>query len=138
MSGHIPLIILCIVLGLIVLELLLFTVISPLYKYLRRRGSRVRTVRARVLLAESRDSALLPWWIRIPVARRRRRIWILPDECEDWGNQYTYWITFEVGDSNLEFEVSEDEFSEFSPNDFGELSYQADKVLSFSKIGSRR
>ena len=52
---------------------------------------------------------------------------------EDWGEQYAYWITVEVGDTRLEFQVREDEYSEFQPNDIGELTYQADKVLSFKR-----
>ena len=131
MSTHLRFIILYIVGGLLLFELLLFNIIVPLYKYLRRKGSPVRTVRARVLLSENRMAALLPWWMRIPIGGRNGGV--SDGQLEDWGKQYTYWITFEIGSSRQEFQVGEDEFSEFEPDDVGELSYQADKVLSFKR-----
>ena len=128
MSNHQKLVMLVIIGVLILCELLLFNVLLPLLKALRRRNSPVHTVRALVLLAENRTAALLPWWMRIPFGSRRG----VPDgQLEDWGDQHTYWITFEIGHSRLEFEVDEAQFSNFEPDDLGELTYQADKVLSF-------
>jgi len=133
MSDHLHLTILYIIGGLLVFELLLFYVLTPLFKYLHRLGSPVRTVRARVLLTESRMTALLPWWLKIPIGTRYGRFggWLWPGQLEDSGKQFSYWIFFEVDDSRLEFQVSEEQFGQFEQDDAGELSYQADKVLAF-------
>lgn len=134
MPAHLNVLILYIVVGLLLFELLWLLIITPIYRYLHRISSPARTVRVRVLLAESREAALLPWWMRVPIGNRNG--WVWDSQLEDRGRQYTYWITFEVGDSRLEFQVREDEFSNFEPGDVGELTYQAEKVLSFSTAES--
>ncbi len=128
MSEHLRFVILCIIGSLLLLELLLFNVIIPYYKSLHRRGSKVCTVHARVVRAENRAIAWLPWWMRIPIGTRRG---VSDGQLEDWGKQYTFWITFEVEKSRLEFQVRESEFSKFQYDDMGELTYQADLILSF-------
>lgn len=133
MSEHVRFVILCIVGSLLLFELLLFNVILPLLRDYRRKGCPVRTVTARVVLARHRKTAILPWWLRLPL---RQWPWWSSDNDNDSDSleqQFAYWVTFDVGDSRLEFEVHEEEYSEFQPGDYGELIYQSDQVLSFTR-----
>lgn len=134
MSEHVQFLILYIVGGLLLFELLLFNLIVPLISYLRRKHSPVRTVRAEVVLADQRETAVLPWWLRPALPRSHYTSTYIPSyDVEDLGKSFTYWITFEIGKSRLEFQVREKEYSEFQPGDCGELVYQFDRVLTFTR-----
>ena len=95
----------------------LFRYILPAVKFIRRMRSPIQRVKATVIMAHQR------------VIDKQRDSF---REIE-W---YTYDITFEVnpGYKRLEFEVSEDEYARYQPEDTGMLVYQYDKILSFRPI----